>query len=98
MVHEAIDLVLLQGLVRIVILPLQTVFVLVLRLLLAHLKLFEFGRAARVLFDHEFVLARRLDLVIHIDTALLASMLLLVRQHDTVFVLLLRIVFGQLSQ
>ena len=98
MVHEPVHLVLLQGLVRIVILPLQTVFVLVLGLLFAHLKLFEFGRAASVLFDHEFVLAGRLHLVVDVDSALFPSLLLLVCQHDTVFILLLRIVFGQLGQ
>ena len=56
-VYKSVHLVLLQRLVRIVILPLQTVFVLVFGLLLAHLKLFEFGRPSGVLVHHEFVLA-----------------------------------------
>lgn len=97
MVHEPVDLVLLKRLVRIVILPLQTVFVLVFGLLLAHLKLFEFRRPASVLFYDKFVLAGRLHLIVYIDAALFSSLLLLIRQHYTVFILLLRIVFGQLG-
>ena len=56
-IHKVTNLVLLGGGPSVDILPLQTVFVLMLWLLPAHLKLFELRRPSRILVHNKLVFA-----------------------------------------
>ena len=86
MVDEVADLSLLQGMTAIVGLPLQTVFILVLGLLLAKLELVKLGRASCVLIDHELVLALRLHFVVVVQCAVLACLVLEIGCIHTVII------------
>ena len=96
-IYKIANLVLLGSWPSINILPLQTVFVLMLGLLPAHLKLFKLRRSPRILVYHELVFACWFHFVVMIESTVLACLILLTCNYHTVVVMSLCIVFRQLG-
>ena len=96
-IHKVAHLILLAMSAPVDILPLQTVFVLMLGLLPAHLELLKLRRSSCILVYHKFVLTCGLDLVVGIQSAVFTCFVLMASHDGTVVILSLRIVFGQLG-
>lgn len=97
MIYKVANLVLLGCRPSVDILPLQTVFVLMLRLLPAHLKLFKLRRSPRILVHHKLIFACRFHFVVVIKRTVLTCLILLTCNYHTVIVLSLSIVLWQLG-